>query len=160
MLKGEIKIVFLDDEQRSDDESSLKIGNVVVLSSCRRSFSSFVNLRSVRVMLQLCLGYVRSIRVMSGSVEVCQGLQGSIQVCQTPPSGSVKVHQGFSGSVNVRYGLSGFVLVRSGSCKGSVKTVQLFSSSLRLKQGFQSCYYKFSLNLFNIKCKHFAWKTF
>ena len=60
-------------------------------------------------MLQLCLGYVRSIRVMSGSVEVCQGLQGSIQVCQTPPSGSVKVHQGFQGlsmSVMVCQGLS------------------------------------------------------
>ena len=82
---------------------------LVVLSSCRRSFSSFVNLRSVRVMLQLCLGYVRSIRVMSGSVEVCQGLQGSIQVCQPPPSGSVKVHQGFQGlsmSVMVCQGLS------------------------------------------------------
>ena len=40
----------------------------------RRSFSSLVNLRSVRVMLQSCWGSVRSIRVMSGSVKVCQGL--------------------------------------------------------------------------------------
>ena len=89
----------------------------------------------VAIMFGLCQVYPSHVRVCRG----LSGLQGSIQVCQTPPSGSVKVHQGFSGSVNVCYGLSGFVLVRSGSCKGSVKTVKLFSSSLRLKQGFQSC---------------------
>ena len=119
-----------------DDESSLKIGNVVLScrrSRCcrRRSFSSLVNLRSVRIMLQSFWGYVRSI----SHVRVCRGLSGSVRVHKGLSSSSVRVCFGPSGSLSVcqcplwsvRVHL-GQVRVMQGSCQNCVAFLVVFEA--------------------------------
>ena len=130
---------FLDDEQRSDDESSLKIGNVVLSSSFLFIIGQLkVSQGHVAIMLGLC-------QVYQSHVRVCRGLSGYVRVHPGLSSSSVRVCFGPSGSLSfcqcplwsVRVHL-GQVRVMQGSCQNCVAFLVVFEA----ETGFSVLFYR------------------